>query len=333
MSVSVPFRAALAMTLNQVALLLYAVGTAITLAAGALWLMAWRGRPRGWTRHCGSCGFDLTGLPEGATGCPECGRAVGAAVLRPSGRTRDPWQFAAAIAATSLGLSLIWVGQAPQLFRTGRWLCSLLPSETLLTLYPTMPQIASSELVARIRDGSANDPLVLPMLIRAAMDHARANPGNRRGDAWRVLHELQAASFMDTARKAEMLRAALEGLVPHTSSPVCTAGSPFVATAMLPAVQATTWIPPELLELRVQSARIQAGDGSWETLERLTDGAGDTGRLARTVDGMVFRAPAREGAMQGELEILLVQPGPTSEALSRTVSAPFSLQVRPGDTP
>jgi len=303
---SVPFFAVFAMTLNQVALLLYAVGTAITLAAGALWLLAWRGRPLGWTRHCDQCGFELSGLGEGATRCPECGKPVEAATLRPAARRRDPWQFAAAVAATSLGLSLIWLGQVPQLYRAGRWACSLLPSETLLTLFPSMPQIAAVEMVSRIRDGSANDPLVLPVLVRVVMDHAHANAGNRRGDAWRVLTELQSASYMDTTRKAEMLRAALDGVVPQTSSPVCTPGAPFVATAMLPAVQATTWILPDLLDMTVQSARIRAADGSWESLERLAGAAGDTARLARTVDGVVFRAPAREG----------------------TVQAPFTLQVR-----
>jgi hypothetical protein len=69
-------------------------------------LVGVRGRRRGDHEHCRRCGFDLSGRPEGAAACPECGADLSRRRATVKGvRHRRPWVTAAGVLLVLLGLS------------------------------------------------------------------------------------------------------------------------------------------------------------------------------------------------------------------------------------
>lgn len=294
------------MSLSLAASMVLVVGALTTLVAGALWTRAWRGRVTGWKSCCGACGFELRGLNPCATACPECGRGLSGATLRPAASERDPWRWALAIAVTALGITLVWLGRPGALLSGARMLCTPLPDRLLLPAFEFAPRAAFPELERRVLEGSL-DPSEVADAARRAARLSAANPRDRIGDAGRLLVRLDAQNLIDAALATELLPTCLGGtdLVAGQPRPPKPGGL-FIATARLPLLQGTQWIGQRSVQLTIETAEVDMPDGSVQRLERVSN---PERALRREFDGAAFKAPDSTGRFGGRLGIRLQQPG------------------------
>lgn len=310
------------MSLSALSITLVAAGTLITLIAGALWVRAWRGKATGWASCCRRCGFQLQGLNPDSRACPECGLDLGAAAtLRPVTRRNEPRRWGEAAVATFAGLTLMWIGQPTQLFRTGRSICAALPNGMLIGALETMPSVAAGVIDDRVQQGLFSQQEV-GRLAQVAAAVAAANPDERPGPGARVLASLASHHRMDPPTLALALRTALAGVRPLAGSPrACKPDGAFIVTAVLPSAQGASWITRGELRLAIVAASVREADGTVRPLASLT---ADPRGASREFDGAAFRAPSTPGTHAGEIRVRMRQP---DGAFETEATAPFELRV------
>lgn len=180
----------------------------LALVAG-LWmtLRGLRGHRVGDAPHCRKCGFNLSGSPADAAGCPECGHDLTKPKSTRSGeRHRRPITLAAGVAVLLLAFSFAG-------FETARrtsypTLVPHLPDFYLLWIYEADP-LARDELLARLRAGQ---------LSRGEVDDLTATALNIQGDpavpwdkAWgRMIEQAWVKGQLSQARAERYLTQAVE---------------------------------------------------------------------------------------------------------------------------
>lgn len=138
------------------ALLLGGLGL-ISIASGLVCaVLGMRGRPVGGHPHCRKCGYDLFGLPEVTTRCPECGVSLAAPQSRRTGALRRNRLLIA------VGLLLVVSGCLTAGYHTKQWATNFnwaslkplwwLERELVSTAVPTR-QSAETELSRRLASG------------------------------------------------------------------------------------------------------------------------------------------------------------------------------------
>lgn len=120
--------------------LLVGVGVAVL-----LWAVI--GRRTGSARHCAKCAFELTGLPNDADRCPECGRALKWQIGK---RERRPRLAVAATLVALIGIA----GVATSTPGLGRRIAARLPSPVLVFMAERESEVALRELSQRLAIGT-----------------------------------------------------------------------------------------------------------------------------------------------------------------------------------
>jgi len=312
-------------------ILLLVLGVLAFGMACLLLIRALQFRSRRDRRLCPRCRFDLRGMPEVAGLCPECGTRIEDPALLTPRAWSWRWRLAVAALLTAAALTAVLHAQGPRHTRLCMWLAFRGPAAVLVWLMPTQPRIAAAEMVRRI-DSGVNDPAASRLFMDAALaDLDRGATTGLASPGVSVMRALRRSGAIAPDALGDLLGRCLP--TPAVSSPgqFRTSGTTVTLVAGLQPTSRALWIGPDDLHVQVESARLQALDGSWIPLERRSP---DRTETRTRHSGGVFVVPAGPGTWTGELTVQLEQVPAGDRPFRRTERVPFTLTVepRPGST-